>query len=778
MANISNYYVKNKSDLISNKESYIVGKKYRFTVLSPRLIRLEYHPLGVFEDRPTSMVINRAFPKSEYSVTESDTLIQIDTGIFTLTYVKDSVLKSGALGSNIKAVINGTKTEWQMNNSEIKNMRSINYSIDSIKDKITLDKGLYSLDGFCILDDSESLVLDENDNFIERDNKIKDIYLFMYNKDFEGCLSDYFTLTGYPSLIPRYALGAWWYKNDNYKENDIVNLVNKFNNENIPISVFLLGDYWHDNTNNYIPCINLKDISNYLSQYNIKFGVTLNPKLEIKKGSNEYNAIRNYINNDKINFIPLSNDKIGLYFNIFINNLEYLGVNIFSIDYNNPLDKINLWKLNHYHYGRNEVRKARGLVLSRNPGIASHRYPVMWSGKTKVNWTTLNLLPRYNLQGYNIGVSFIAHPIGGYSGGLEEDELYLRYIQFACFSPIFLLASEGGKYYKREPWKWNTIIENHIISYMNLRYKLIPYLYSESYNYHKTGHGLIKPFYYDYPKLIDEPMYKNQYFLGKNFFVAPITNKKNNVINRVMKKIYVPKGIWFDFLQGKKYNGNKTYNNFYRDEDYPVFVKAGSIIPMSLNIKEELPSTLELNIYPLDNGTYELYEDDGFSKNYLNGLYMITKFNYSYEKDSYIFSINRGEGKNLLTRRNYVLRFKNTQNITEVNINDKTVKYNCYYDRDDFVVEINNCIVGRDLEINIKGKDIFVSSVRYINEEIKDILYDLQLETELKNKIDEVLFSDLEIRKKRIKLKKLKRKGLDSKYIKIFINLLEYIEKI
>lgn len=778
MANVSNYYVGNKNNLISDKESYIIGKKYRFTVLSPRLIRLEYSPLGVFEDRPTSLVINRNFPKMPYSITESDTLIQIDTGIFTLTYVKDSELKSGALGSNIKAVVNGTKIEWQMNNGEVKNLRSINYSIDSIKDKIILDKGLYSLDGFCVIDDSSSQVLDENDNFIDRDNKVKDFYLFMYNKDFEGCLNDYFTLTGYPNLIPRYALGAWWYKNDNYKENDIINLVNKFNNEKIPISIFLLGDYWHDNKNNYIPCIDLKSVSTYLNNYNIKFGITINPNIDIIKESHEYNMISNYINTDKFNFIPLTNDKIGLYFNLFINNLESLGVDIFSIDYNNPLDKINLWKLNHYHYGRNEVKNNRGLILSRNPGIASHRYQVIWSGKTKVNWTTLNLLPRYNLQGYNIGVSFIAHPIGGYYGGIEEDELYLRYIQFACFSPIFLLASEGGKYYKREPWNWNSIIENHIIFYMNLRYKLIPYLYSESYNYHKTGMGIIKPFYYDYPRIIDEPMYNNQYFLGRNFFVSPITSRKNMVINRVMKKVYVPSGIWFDFLQGKKYNGNKTYNNFYRDEDYPVFVKAGSIIPMSVNIKEDIPNTLELNIYPLDSGTYELYEDDGTSKNYLKGQYMTTKFNFMYEKDNYTFSIKRGEGKNLLSNRNYILRFKNTKNVTEININDKLVKYNCHYDKDDLVIKIDNVIVGRDFEINIKGNDIFVSSVRYINEEIKDILYDLQLETELKDKIDEVLFSELEIRKKRIKLKKLKRKGLDSKYIKIFINLLEYIEKI
>lgn len=778
MANVSNYYIESRDKLISDKELYIIGNKYRFTVLSPRLIRLEYSADGIFEDRPTALVINRSFPKVNYSITESETLIQIATEVFTLTYVKDKELKSSTLSSNIKAVINNTKIEWQLNNPEAKNLRSINFSIDSIKDKIILDKGLYSLDGFCIIDDSSNPVLDENDSFIQRKPGVKDLYLFMYNKDFEGCLSDYFTLTGYPSLIPRYALGAWWYKNDKYTNDDINNLITRFNNDNIPISIFLLGDYWHDNTNNYTPVIDLRSASAYLNNYNIKLGVTINPKLEIKKGSNEYNIISNYFNSGNFNFIPLTNDKLGIYLNLFINNLETLGVSIFSIDYNNPLDRINLWKFNHYHCGRREVINQRGLVLSRNAGIAPHRYPIIFSGKTKVNWTTLNLLPRYNLQGYNMGISFIAHPIGGYSGGVEEDELYLRYIQFACFSPIFLLASEGGKYYKREPWKWNSIIQNHIILYMNLRYKLIPYLYSESYNYHKTGHGIIKPFYYDYPKIYDDTLYNNQYFFGRDFFVAPITNRKNTVIKRVMKKVFVPNGIWFDFLQGKQYTGNKYYSNFYRDEDYPVFVKAGAIIPMQTVVKEDVPTTLEVAIYPLASSEYSLYEDDGFSKNYTKGMYMITKFNYQYEPDNYTFSISKIDGKNLLSTRNYIIRFKNTRNITEVNTNDKMIKYNCYYDKNDFIIKIDNQMVGRDININIKGQNILVSSVRLINEEIKEILYDLEINTTLKEKLDEILFSDLDVRKKRIKIRKLKRRGLDNKYIKIFINLLEYIQKI
>lgn len=776
MANVSNYYIESRTKLISNKESCIIGNKYRITILTPRLARLEYTPSGKFIDDPTALVINRTFPKTPYGITESETLIQIDTGIFTITYVKDKDFKAGNLGSNLKAVINNTTIEWQMNSPQVKNLRGINYSIDSIKDKIILDTGLYSLDGYAVVKDNTP-VLTENDIFIPREEGSKDIYLFMYNKDFDGCLNDYFTLTGYPNLIPRYALGAWWYKNDNYTSKDIISLVDRFNKDNIPISIFLLGDSWRGN-NNYIPSIDLKNVSNYLTQKNIKLGVTINPNLEITKGTNEYNLISNFTNEEKFKFIPLSNEKLGIYLNMFINNLEMQGVELYSIDYNNPNDKIDLWKFAHYHHGKIETRGKRGLSLTRNHGIAVHRYPIIWSGKTLVNWTTLNLLPRYNLQGYNVGVSFIAHPIGGYHNGIEEAELYLRYIQFACFSPIFLLASEGGKYYKREPWKWNPIIENDIIYFMNLRYKLIPYIYTESYNYHKTGKGIVKPFYYDYPKILDDVQYKNQYFFGQNLFVSPITNKKNIVIDRVMKKVFVPDGIWFNLLDGKQYNGTKYYTNFYRDEDYPVFVKAGSIIPMSYNIKEDIPSTLELNIYPLNDGTYNLYEDDGITNNYKKGMYMITNFSYHYEKDNYTLKISKSEGKNLLSKRNYLLRFKNTKNIKAVYIEDKSITYNCYYDKNDFIIQINNLIVGRDLEVNIKGENVLVSSIRLINEDIKEILYDLAINTGLKDKLDEILFSDLDVKKKRIKIRKLKKKGLDSKYIKIFINLLEYIQKI
>ena len=159
-------------------------------------------------------------------------------------------------------------------------------------------------------------------------------------------------------------------------------------------------------------------------------------------------------------------------------------------------------------------------------------------------------------------------------------------------------------------------------------------------------------------------------------------------------------------------------------------------------------------------------------------MYMVTKFNYYYEENNYNFSIKRVDGRNLLSKRNYILRFKNIKNINEINISDTSIKYECLYDKDDFIVKLYDVMIGRDINVNIKGIDTIVSSVVLVNEEIKEILYDMSINTNLKEELDKILFSDIEIRKKRIQIRKLKRKGLENKYIKIFINLLEYIQKI
>ena len=585
-------------------------------------------------------------------------------------------------------------------------------------------------------------------------------------------------------MIPRYALGSWWYKNDPYNMYDIDDLIKKFNDNHIPISVFLLGNKWHNTTENFSYDKSLFDqniLYKYYQSKKQKFGLTINPELPIYQNDPLYNSFQGVLNNyhNYLSFIPLNNNTISAYLNTVVNNLKSTGINLFNIDYYNEADKQGLFLLNHYHYVIANLNEL-GIILSRNPGIAPHRYPIIYSGRTKVSWDTLKVLPTYNNSAANLGISWHAHAIGGYYGGIEDDELYLRYIQFGVFNPILILAGDTGKYYKREPWKWNQINLSVIREYMQLRNKLIPYIYNEGYTYHQYGVPIIQPLYYKYPKIYDEPNYVNQYFFGSKIMISPIVKKKNHEMNRVVQRIFIPNGIWYDYTSGKKFAGNKYYVNFYKDEDYPIFVKEGSIIPMSLDDTTDVPKNMEIQIFPAENGlygSYELYEDDGISLN-RNQNYLITKMNLDKVDNGYKFTMKRKDGNFNISNRNYLLRFRNMKSPSKVIVKyqNKEENYKHEIEKNDLIIKLNDINPYETLEVNIIGNNIEIETISVINEEIEGILDDLEINTILKEEIDSIIFSDLSIKKKRIGLRKLRKSGLEPKYINMFIGLLEFIE--
>ena len=122
------------------------------------------------------------------------------------------------------------------------------------------------------------------------------------------------------------------------------------------------------------------------------------------------------------------------------------------------------------------------------------------------------MLPSFNSTAANVGLSWISNDIGGYTGGTEDGELYTRFVQFGCFSPILRISCDQGKYFKREPWVWDIKTQSVVSEYLRLRHALIPYLYSEAYRYSRVGLPLIQPIYYRYPEIYDEPLYKNEYY--------------------------------------------------------------------------------------------------------------------------------------------------------------------------------------------------------------------------------------------------------------------------
>ncbi len=775
----------------SNPECIFVGEKYRITVLTERLVRLEYNENGSFVDNPTELVWYRNFPKPEFSVNQNDKILSISTRYFELTYLKNKNFFGGKITptSNLKIVLKNTDRVWYYKHPEVKNFGASAYKVRNDR---KVQRSLYSLDGFASIDDSNSKVLLENGVFQSRNTKGIDIYVFLYNKDFYYCLNDYFSITGYPPLIPRYALGNWWDKNEAYGEYDIAKLIKKFETNNIPISVFTLNK-WQDN-NNFEFNSNYKDpqaLIKYFHNKNIRLGLSIEDPIAFLPKTKCFNKLDAYLPKDKRGSIPfnlLSDRTIDAFLKLIIHPISILGIDFYSLK---SFDRNNLLRttiLKHYLYYDNfRNTNIRPLISAYNSTVASHRYPVLYAGESTVSWNSLKSIPSFNATASNLGVSFWSHDFGGTVGGVEDSELFTRFIQLGVFSPILRLGAEGGKYYKREPWKWGIKTSKIVTDYLNLRYKLIPYIYTESYKYHKYGKPLIEPIYYRYPILYDDPLYSDEYFFGTDFFISPILTRKDYVMNRVIHKLYLPNGVWYDFFTGKKYLGNRKYVSFYKDEEYPIFVKAGTIIPMSTNNYNDtnVPNKLELQVFPGENNTYSIYEDDGETTDYLNGEYLITNVEFIYEKNNYRITILPVEGKTSVIpkSRSYKVRFKNTKPASNIvtYVGSKQIKNECYKDDTDFIVEVENIPTTAQITILCSGDDIEIDAIRIIKEDIISIISDLPIKTILKQRVDDIMFSDqYDLKKKRIEIRKLAngKNYLDRKYIDLFLRLLEYINQI
>lgn len=783
----------------ANEKQIVQGNKYRFTILSECLIRLEYSENGIFYDNPTQFAINRNFPEFEYQLKQDDKFLEIKTKYFTLNYTKDKNFDAGKLipMANLKVDLNGTDKSWYVNHAEAKNLKGLYISEDGPVKNQELTKGLYSLDGFVSFNDSNTMLYNEDGRLINRDTKYLDIYLFVYGKDYQEALKSYFMLTGYPTLIPKYVLGTWWSRDLTYNEQDILDLVQEFEKIQVPLSVLILDKDWHIRkigekeyetgyTFNKELFSNPEELIKTLHEKNIHVGVDIDPIEGINPHEEKYSDVVNAFNlpdGKNIIFDPENQTTLKAINKFLINPLYEKGVDFISNDYKNFENSNQLWLFNNAIFEGMDEEK-RKFFLGRNSLIAPHRFPVTYTGKTFNDWNMLNKIPYMNMQAANNGVSFLSYDITGNHGGIEEEELYIRAIELGTFSPIFRFSAPRGKYYRKEPWRWNIRTTQVAGNYMRLRQSLIPYIYNESYKYHTEGRTLIKPLYYDVPFVIDDDNFKNQYYFGSEFLVCPILNKKDNLINRTVHKFYIPEGTWYDYKTGKKFPGNKEYISFFKEEDYPVFVKSGTIIPTSIDTSNDMnnPTKIEVQVFPGRSNNYTLYEDDGLTNNYKEGKYLKTNYEYNYMPNNYTVIIRSIEGeKDIVPEyRDYKVRFRNVKKADDVIVyfNDMLLKPTTYKDDADFVVELNHVPSIGQLTINCKGKDIEIDAVRLINDDIDSILLDLNINTILKEKISAIMFSNLAIKRKRIEIRKLDKFGLSKQYIKLFLKLLEYIDQI
>ena len=319
----------------------------------------------------------------------------------------------------------------------------------------------------------------------------------------------------------------------------------------------------------------------------------------------------------------------------------------------------------------------RPFALHRNGYAGMQRYGAfLWSGDVYSRWETLATHVPNAINTSLSGIPFWGTDIGGFVPTADyTGELHVRWFQFGAFCPLF--RAHGRDWKLRLPWGWNTgtigvsevanytggamdppdselhnaEVEPICRKYLELRYRLLPYLYSTVRECTQTGLPIIRAMWLHYP---DDPVASargDQYLWGRDMLVAPVVEK--GATNR---RVYLPRGRWFDFWTSTAVDGGREIDRAVDLATMPLYVRAGTILPMApvrQYVEETVTDPVTLTIYPGADGSFELYEDDGRSFAYRRGDWMGLSLAWNDAARRLTMSLARGSRMRAPMRRTF-----------------------------------------------------------------------------------------------------------------------------
>lgn len=646
-------------------------KHVRFTIVAPGLVRMEYSPNGKFVDEPSLMAVNRNYTATRMPQHEmrGDTVV-ISTDKMTLRYIKNSGPFSArnlsiSSGHGMKSFI------WRPGMKQKLNLGGTTLTLDrwdgrdlQVKQEDgswksepqQLENGLLARDGWTLIDDSRNYLFDNDPDWQwVKERKTpkgqQDWYFLSYGNDYKGALSDFTRLAGKIALPPRYAFGYWWSRWWAYSEHELRQLVNDFENYNIPLEVLVIDMDWHYTdeahggwtgwTWNRRLFPEPEHFLNFLRDKNKRVTLNLHPASGVKKFEAAYPEIArdNGIDPKTEKEIPwISSDKrfIKSMFKHILRPMEKEGVSFWWLDwqqdlYDSRLDSLNnvFWLNYTFFTDAEKNRPGRPMLYHRWGGLGNHRYQIGFSGDNYVTWKSLDFLPEFTATASNVLYGFWSHDLGGHymapGDTAINPELYVRSMQFGTYAPIMRTHSNKNAKLTKEPWNFDRKTMTMIGDAIRRRYEIAPYIYTMARKAHDSGISLIRPMYYDHPDAEQAYSMKNQYMFGDNMLVAPVTRPGTD--NYASMRIWLPDGTWYENATGTLLEGGRMLERDFALDEVPVYIKAGSILPFHANSESNLRTNDKaycLNVFPGGDGEFIIYEDNGDDKDY-DKAYATTK---------------------------------------------------------------------------------------------------------------------------------------------------------
>ncbi|MGK3962874.1 glycoside hydrolase family 31 protein [Sorangium sp. So ce118] len=492
-------------------------------------------------------------------------------------------------------------------------------------------------------------------------------YYFFYGPSIDEVVARYRTATGAAPLFPKWAYGLFQSKDKYGSQSELLRVKDGYRNNNIPVDCIVQDwDYWTPYAwgSHFMDQGRYPDpaaLINEMHKANVHTMISIWPVYQRVNTERKAGEMDNYNALDEIGALFASGGTHHFYDTlnpaaralvyeqihdrllgphgwdgIWADNTEPQGypdpVNVRAAD--TALGKgalyLNAYPLGHAqglyeHWRTTGPKEKRVYVLSRSAFAGQQRYATTcWSGDIDSNFPTYTKQIPAGLNFSLAGMPYWTTDIGGYWGHNVDwttsanNELFTRWFQYGAFSPIFRIHGGGSRELYSNSWSAAT--KANLLKIDNLRYRLMPYIYSLAWKVTSEGYTMMRHLVFDYPT--DEKVFniKDQFLFGPAFLVNPVTTAGAN-----SRSVYLPAGTWYDFWTGSKTDGGRTASVPAPLSEMPLFVKAGSIVPMGPSIQYATQSIdpVEIRIYAGQDGSFTMYEDEGDSYDYEDGKYSI-----------------------------------------------------------------------------------------------------------------------------------------------------------
>jgi alpha-D-xyloside xylohydrolase len=521
-------------------------------------------------------------------------------------------------------------------------------------------------------------------------------YDFIYGPEIDGVIAGYRRLTGDAPLMARWTWGMWQSKEHYATQDELLGVANRYRELGIPLDAVVQDwQYWKDGQwgSHQMDPARFPDPAAMLKKLHdehvhaivsvwARFDTGTANAAQLDKAGGLFPKVYHnvYPAGQGRWYDPWNPQARDLYWRMVMKTLGTAGFDGWWLDASEAelggnwgemrevqtaagpgADVYNAYPLLHttaVHEGmlRDQPGK-RAFILTRSAYAGQQRNAaITWSGDIQGDWETLKRQVPAALNFTLSGIPYWSSDIGGFFGGNPKDpdyaELFTRWYQFAVFNPMFRVHGTGDG---KELYAFDQATSKVLVDYDRLRYRLLPYIYSASWDVTSKQGTMMRALVFDFR---DDPYairLTDEYMFGKALLVAPVVQARAGA-----RTVYLPgKDAWFDFWTGAKFAPGQTVAARAGIGTIPVFVRAGSILPLG-PVKQyaDAPTTepIELRVYPGKDGSYDLYDDAGDGYEYQRGQHSIIRLTWNQAAGRLNFAAREGSFPGMPKRQAFAVQ--------------------------------------------------------------------------------------------------------------------------